>query len=110
MSEQLCSGLQKKTLTLEENIRVLYHAEKNPKVGCRKLAELFSVRKTQIAALIKDKRNVKAQYETFRSPNNKRSRDGKYQEINEALYQWYCLGRDVMVPISRGSHWNSQAI
>ena len=46
MSEQLCSGLQKKTLTLEENIRVLDHAEKNPKVGCRKLAELFSVRLT----------------------------------------------------------------
>ena len=54
MSKQLCSWLQKKTLTLEEKIHVLDHAEKNPKVGCRKLAELFSVGKTQIAALIKD--------------------------------------------------------
>lgn len=40
------------------------------------------------------------QYETFRSANNKRSRDGKYQEINEAVYQWYCLARDAMVPIN----------
>ena len=51
MSKQLCNRLQKKTLTLEEKIRVLDHAEKNPKVGCRKLAELFGVGKTQIAAL-----------------------------------------------------------
>ena len=71
MSKQLCSRLQKKTLTLEEKIRVLDHAEKNPKVGCSKLAELLSVGKTQIAALIKDKRNVRAQYETFGSANNK---------------------------------------
>lgn len=70
MSKQLCSRLQKKTLTLEEKIRVLDHAKKNPKAGCRKLAELFGVGKTQIAALIKDKRNITAQYETFRSANN----------------------------------------
>lgn len=74
--------------------------KKIPKIGCRKLAELFSVGKTQIAALIKDKRNVRTQYETFRSANNKRSRDGKYQVINEAVYQWYCLARDAMVPIN----------
>ena len=55
MSKQLCSRLQKKALTLEEKIHVLDHAEKDPKVGCRKLAELFGVGKTQIAALIKDK-------------------------------------------------------
>ena len=100
MSKQLCSRLQKKTLTLEEKIRVLDHAEKNPKVGYRKLAELFGVRKTQIAALMKDKRTIRARYETFRSANNKRLRDGKYQEINEAVYQWYCLARDAMVPIN----------
>lgn len=27
-------------------------------------------------------------------------RDGKYQEIDEAVYQWYCLARDAMVPIN----------
>lgn len=74
--------------------------KKIPKIGCRKLAELFSVGKTQIAALIKYKRNVRTQYETFRSANNKRSQDGKYQEISEAVYQWYCLARDAMVPIN----------
>ena len=88
MSKQLWNRLQKKTLTLGEKILVLNHTEKNPKVGCRKLAELFGVRKMQIAALIKGKRIIRAQYETFCSANNKRSRDGKYQEINEAVYQW----------------------
>ena len=97
LSKQLCSQL-----TLEEKIRVLDHAEKDPKVGCRKLTELFSVEKMQIAALIKDKQNIRVQYETFHSANNKRSRDGKYQKINEAVhvYQWYCLARDAMVPIN----------
>ncbi|XP_068758747.1 tigger transposable element-derived protein 6-like [Montipora capricornis] len=65
MSKQLCNWLQKKTLTLEEKIRVLDHAEKNPKVGYRKLEELFGVGKTKIAALIKDKRTIRAQL----SPN-----------------------------------------
>ena len=99
ISKQLCSRLQKKTLTLEEKVHVLDHAEKNPKVGCRKLAELFSVEKMRIVALIKDKQNVRAQYETVCSAN-KRSQDGKYQEINEAVYKWYCLARDAMVPIN----------
>ena len=66
MSKLLCIRLQKKTLTLEEKIRVLDHAEKNPKVDCRKLAELFSVGRMQIAALINDNQNITAQYETFR--------------------------------------------
>ena len=47
MSKQSYNRLQKKTLTLEEKIRVLDHPEKkNPKFGCRKLAELFGVEKT----------------------------------------------------------------
>ena len=29
-----------------------------------------------------------------------RDRDVKYQEINEAVYPWYCLARDAMVPIN----------
>jgi len=47
MSKQSYNRLKKKTLTLEEKIRVFDHPEKNPKVGCRKLAELFGVEKTQ---------------------------------------------------------------
>ena len=93
-------SVAKLTLTLEEKICVLDHAEKIPKVGCRKLAELFGIEKLQIAALIKDKRNKTAQYETFRQANNKGSQDGQHQEIKEAVYQWYCLARDAMVPIN----------
>lgn len=64
-----------KTLTLEETIRVLDHAQKKkPKVGCRKLAELFGIGKTQIAALTKDKWNTRAQYETFLLANNEIAR------------------------------------
>jgi len=30
----------------------------------------------------------------------KRLKDGKYEEISKAIYKWYCLARDSMVPIN----------
>ncbi|XP_068671286.1 tigger transposable element-derived protein 4-like [Montipora foliosa] len=100
MSKQLCNWLQKKTLTLEEKIRVLDHAEKNPKVGYRKLEELFGVGKTKIAALIKDKRTIRAQYETFFSANNKRSRDGVIKNF-KVRYRNFLL-KFVVSRVNRG--------
>lgn len=89
-----------KTLTLEERIAVLNHAKGNPKHGCRKIAEIFGVGKTQIAAVFKDETNIRARYESMGQSGYKRARDGKYEEINEAIYKWYCLARDSMVPIN----------
>ena len=89
-----------KTLTLEERIAVLNHAKGNPKHGCRKIAEIFGVGKTQIAAVFKDETNIRARYESISQSGYKRARDGKYEEINEAIYKWYCLARDSMVPIN----------
>lgn len=63
--------------------------------SCRKKSQSW-LQKTNLII----QRRKKAQRETFRSANNKRSRDGKYQEINEAVYQRYCLARDAMVPIN----------
>ena len=42
-------------------------------------------------------------YATYRGNNpgnNKRARQGRYQEINEALYKWYSLARESLVPIN----------
>ena len=52
------SHFKKKTLTLEEKIRVLDYAQDHPKLGCRKIADVFEVGKTQIAHALKDKQNI----------------------------------------------------
>ena len=42
--------------------------------------------KTQIATILKHEAEVRASYATFRG-NNKRVRQGRYQEINDVLYK-----------------------
>lgn len=49
---------------------------------------------------MKDKQNIRAQYEAFTSASVKHSRDAKYQEINDAVYKWYCLARAAMVHVN----------
>lgn len=92
--------LKYKTLTVEERIAVLDHAKGNPKLGCRKLAEIFGIGKTQIAAIFKEETSIRARYERMGQSGYKRAREGKYELINEAVYKWYCLARDSMIPIN----------
>ena len=59
--------------------------------------------KTQIAAILKSETELRAAYATYHGNNpgnNKRARQGRYQEINEALYKWYSLARESLVPIN----------
>ena len=74
MSQQSYNRLQKKTLTLEEKIRVLDHPKKQ-------IPNLVAENWLNYSASKKRKRKIRAQYETLRSVNNKRSRDGKHQEM-----------------------------
>ena len=39
--QQLAGKLAKKTVTLDEKIKFLDFAKKNPKLGCRKLADVL---------------------------------------------------------------------
>lgn len=71
MSKQLYNRLQKKTLTLEEKIRVFDHPEK-------KIPKLVAENWLNYSASKKRKRKIR---DTLRSVNNKRSRDGKHQEM-----------------------------
>ena len=84
------ASVKYKTLTLGERINVLDYAKRNPKLGCRKLAEIFGVGKTQIAAIFKGEKSIRACHESMdQLSRNKRTREGKYEKINEAVYKWY---------------------
>ena len=65
-----------KTFNLEERIADLDYAKGNPKHGCRKIAEIFGVGKTQISAIFKDETSIRARYETMDQSGHKRAREG----------------------------------
>ena len=106
LSEQQRSGSVKHTktmLSIEQKLKVLDYAKENPKESCRTLSTKFSVGKTQITTILKNGTALRAEYATYRGNNpgsNKRARQGRYQEINEALYKWYSLARESLVSIN----------
>ena len=106
MSKEQRSGSAKHTkttLSIEQKLKVLDYAKENPKESCRTLSTKFSVGKTQIAAILKNETELRAAYATYRGNNpgnNKRARQGRYQEINEAFCKWYSLARESLVPIN----------
>ena len=67
---------------------------------------------TQIAAIFKNETQLCAAYSTYRgnSPgNNNRARQGRYQEINEALYKWYSLSLVSIKPITTTTTTNFES-
>ena len=69
-------------LSIEQKLKVLDYAKENPKESCRTLSTNFSVRKTQIAAILKNETELLAAYAMYRGNNpgnNKRARQGRYQ-------------------------------
>ena len=83
---QLAGSLEKKTLTLQEKIKFLDYAEANEKLGCQKLADVFS---TAANNILKNKQMQREQYEHFHDKNKERSRPGNYKVINDILCEWY---------------------
>ena len=106
MSKQQRSGSARHTETtvsIEQKLKVLDCAKENPKESCRTLSTKFSVGKTPIAAILKNETELRAAYATYRGNNpgnNKHARQRRYQEINKALYKWYSLARESLVPIN----------
>ena len=59
--DQLSVALKRKYLDLHEKIAILEYANER-KMGCRKLAEHFSVYKTAISIILKDSKNLPRDY------------------------------------------------
>ena len=71
-----------------KKINILDYAIQHPTMGCRKLAEHFSIGKTAVSNILKDSKNLRRDHEFFKGSYKKR-RHGKYHLINEILYTWY---------------------
>lgn len=84
------------TCHLKGNIyEVIKTAEREPKLGVRKLALRFGCGKTQISTILKNKEAVRELYESNASDSlcqvRKRNRKSEYADLNDTLYQWYQL-------------------
>ena len=80
-------------LTLAQKYEVVKTAERERKIGVRKLGQIFGCGKTQISTMLRNKERIKELYETNASGDrchtSQRIRESKFSEVNEALYQWY---------------------
>ena len=82
-------------LTLALKYEVLKTAEREKKLGVRKLSELFGCGKTQISVILQNRERIKELYEANvsgqRCQTGKRFRESKFSELNDTLYSWYLL-------------------
>lgn len=82
-------------LPLKRKYEVIKTAEREPKLGVRKLALRFGCGKTQISTILKNKEAVRELYESNASDSlcqvRKRNRKSEYADLNDTLYQWYQL-------------------
>ena len=87
---------KKITLRLTDKVKLLDLHKQKPKLGCRRLAELFKetynieIGKSQIAKIIKNESNIRREYENVEG-DMKRKKMAKYDIINDVLYEWYII-------------------
>ena len=90
------STLKKRNeLSLGKKYELVRVAEKNPKLGVRKLAEYFECGKTQVCSILKNKDSIVEKYENNASSEMRRSLKrcctSKFADVNDLLYDWYLM-------------------
>ena len=85
---QLSARMKRKNLSLNEKMKVIDYANKNPKTGCRMIAEHFSIGETCVSNILRNVKTLQKDYEFFEA-NYKKFGHGQYHLINETLIAWY---------------------
>ena len=78
---ELSASMNRKCLNLYEKCEILDSAAKHSRLGCLKLPEHFSVRKTAIANILKQGKTLRKDFKFFKGAYKKR-RNGKYHILN----------------------------
>ena len=76
--------MKRKNLSLDEKMKVIDYPNKNPKMGCRVIAEHFSIGKTCVSNILRNAKTLQREYE-FSKEIVKKLRHGQYHLINETL-------------------------
>ena len=88
-------------LSLKERVKVIEYARKNPRVGSCAIAPAFGCGKTQIQVILKNRETILEEYESNATPaSRKRHRHASLEDVDQAMYKWFCLARQRSVPVS----------
>ena len=83
---------KKNCLTLQQRVQTINYAKDHPNEGYRKVADKFSIGRTQAQKILKERKAILAQYESNKQSSKlKRVRLAKYSNVNPALWEWYTL-------------------
>ena len=63
--KQLFARMKRKTLNHDEKNKLIDFAKKNPYFGWQKLGEILGIGKTSDVSIIKNKENVRKEFEKF---------------------------------------------
>ena len=87
--------------SLTEKVKVINHADKNPHLTSRKLAEGFVCGRTCIQTLIKQKEDILTDWKCCKNSSlKKKGRSEEFQDINNAVSRWLCMAREALIPVS----------
>ena len=88
------------TLCLADKVKVIEYAKQNPSAGIRKIAEMFECGRTQIQTILKNQESITHDYKTNAPAAIKRLLGPQYEDVDSTLYDWYCLARQRLVPVT----------
>ena len=92
---------KRKFFSLAEKIKIITYAGENPDFGSRKLAEVFGCGKTLIQTLLKQKEDLLADWKSHENSSiKKRGRSEEFADINNAVWRWFCMAREALIPVS----------
>ena len=91
---------KRNALSLADRMKVIEYADKNPGTGTRKIADIFKCGRTQIQTILRDKESITLDFQTNAPTSRKRNRGAHYQDVDDAVYEWYVLARERFVPVT----------
>ena len=92
---------RRKFFSLAEKNKIINYAEENPHLSSRKLADEFGCGRTCIQTLIKQKEDMLNDCKCCENSSlKKKGRSEEFQDINNAVWRWFCMAREALIPVS----------
>nr|XP_042912844.1 tigger transposable element-derived protein 6-like [Parasteatoda tepidariorum] len=93
---------KRKDLSLKDKFEVLQNYDKLPKCSQREAAIKLGISQTALFNILKQRINISEEIKKNGNLSRKRKREGKSEEIEMALLEWFKNARERRIPISRG--------
>ena len=92
---------KRKLFSLAEKVKIKNYAEENPHLSSRKLAEEFGCARTCIQTLIRQKEDILTDWKCCENSSlKKKGRSEEFQDVNNAVWRWFCMARESLIPVS----------